>query len=98
MTRQTGNCSTLDARRENDQRHAWARAVGCDTQFRFKPFAEAQMTAAGPFDEGTPNSVGEAVADEQVPETVGALVEVGHGQVGKDGARVFGTATPDAER
>ena len=53
------------------------------------------MAKAGEFDEGPPGGVDEMVLDEEAPDAIGTLVEVGHGEVGSDGVPIVRTAAPN---
>lgn len=53
------------------------------------------MAEAGEFDEGAPDGVDEMMLDEEAPEAIGTFVEIRHGEIGRDGAKVGGAASPD---
>jgi hypothetical protein len=58
--------------------------------------AEAEVAAAGPFDEGAPDGGGELAANELMPEAIGSLVEIRHRQVGQDRADVLRSEPPSS--
>src|SRR6266550_7612832 len=57
--------------------------------------AELQVAPASELDERSPDGAGQAPPDQEVPEPVRALVEIGHRQVRRDGAPVARAAVPD---
>src|SRR5579864_8819906 len=53
------------------------------------------MAPAGHLNERLPYRIDEVVLDEQMPEAVRPLIEIGHRNVERDGLPLFGPATPD---
>ena len=72
--------------------HGLVRNVG---QRPSQMATKAQVPEARPLDEGPPDGMDQAMADEQVPKAVGSLVEVGHGQICGGRGESVGPATPD---
>ena len=80
-----------DASRDHGAASAWLLVANP----LLKLFAEVEVPASGDLHEGSPDSTGQAIADQQVPEPVRSLVQVGHGEIGRDRSPILGPSSPD---
>jgi len=53
------------------------------------------MAAPGELNQRTPDIVGLTMPDEQMPEAVGALIQIAHGKVGRYSTVIGGSSPPD---
>src|SRR6267142_5459224 len=66
-----------------------ARATRLIRNLRFEPPPIRQVPASRVLDERTPHPGREPVPDQQVPEAIGTLVEIAHGEISENGIAVL---------
>src|SRR6185312_17556001 len=66
--------------RSNSAAHDLAR-TDVSAAHGLEPLSQFQMPTAGMLDQRPPNRPREAMAYEQMPEAVGALVQIAHGEI-----------------
>src|SRR4051812_3128636 len=81
-----------DARADDARGAARVRIEICGC---FELLAINEMPAPSVLNERAPHGCRETVANQQVPEEIGALVEIAHGKVAEHGVAILRAAAPD---